>query len=87
METVTQEAGNDTDSYHRMETSARSRHMRHYRNMLLFQIQQSKKDLDYLHTAAKSIGTEKLGFHPVEIGCKSIRSGAAMSWHLAGHRA
>ena len=37
-----------------------------------------------LRAAAASVGKEKLGFHPDEIGCHSLRSGAAMAMKLAG---
>ena len=39
--------------------------------------------LDCLRTTAFCIGEEKLGFKPVEIGSKSIRSGACMALFLA----
>ena len=35
-----------------------------------------------LRSAAKTIGTQKLGFSPTEIGTHSIRSGAAMAMYL-----
>ena len=37
-----------------------------------------------LRAAAASVGREKLGFHPDEIGCHFLRSGAAMAMKLAG---
>ena len=42
--------------------------------------------LDFLRATAYSIGEAQLGFHPSEIGNKSMRSGAAMAWFLSGHR-
>ena len=41
--------------------------------------------LDHLHNAAFCIGEEKLGFKPVEIGSKSIRSGACVDWFIDHH--
>ena len=37
-----------------------------------------------LRAAAASVGKERLGFHPDEIGCHSLCSGAAMAMKLAG---
>ena len=41
-------------------------------------IKQSKR-LEFLHATACSIGKEKLGFHPLEIGNKSICLGPAIA--------
>ena len=37
-----------------------------------------------LRKAAQKLGFQKLGFHPHEIGSHSLRSGGAMTLHLAG---
>ena len=99
METVTQEAGNDpllnpvmqTASVvwelRKLPTTSDSTEIYHFfQANCLAKITQSEV-LDYLRAVARSIGSDKLGFDPMEIGCKSIRSGTAMGWHLAGHRA
>ena len=36
--------------------------------------------LSYIQSTAQSIGSDKLGFTPDELGTKSLRSGAAMAW-------
>ena len=51
----------------------------------LHQIKQTQL-LTFLRATACSVGESTLGFHPNEIGNKSIRSGAAMGWLLDGHR-
>ena len=40
--------------------------------------------LDFLRNTAFAIGEDRLGFHPNEIGTRSIRTSAAMGWWLAG---
>ena len=57
-----------------------------YQNSELSKITQTEI-LDYLRPVARSIRKDKLGVDPIEIGCKSMGSGTAMGWHLAGHRA
>ena len=45
-----------------------------------------KEVLIFLRSHGHAIGEEHLGFHPLEIGNKSIRSGTAMGSFLGGER-
>ena len=98
METVSQEGGNDpllnpviqsaTIVWTLRKVPGTSDYTEIYnflQNNVLTKISQSEV-LDYLRAVARSIGSASLGFDPMAIGCKSIRSGTAMGWHLAGHR-